>query len=89
MENPGTKTASTESNPHRRNRGAELAGEKMKIIGDFSREQFSKAPYPILDVGEPLWVNNGAINSKGVGEGSVVQPLHPKNGVQAPCAPPN
>lgn len=85
-ENPGAKTACAESNPHSRDLGAELAREKMKIIGDFSREQLSKAPHPNLDVGEPVWVKNRAISSKGGGEGSVVQPSRPKNGVPAPCA---
>lgn len=33
--------------------GLNLLGKKMKIIGDFSREQFSKASHRILDVGEP------------------------------------
>lgn len=85
-ENPGAKTACAESNPHSRDLGAELAREKMKIIGDFSREQLSKAPHPNPDVGEPVWVKNRAISSKGGGEGSVVQPSRPKNGVPAPCA---
>lgn len=80
-ENPGVKTVCAESNPHSHDLGPELAGGKMKIIGDFSREQFSKAPHRILDVGEPVWVKNGAINSKGGGEGSVVQPSHAQNGV--------
>lgn len=66
-----------------------LLGKKLKIIWDFSRDQFSKAPHHILDVGETVWVKNGAINSEGNGEGSIVQPSHPKNGVPAPCASPD
>lgn len=89
IENPGDKNACAESNSHSPDLGAELAGEKMKIIGDFSRDRFSKAPPRILDVGEPVLVENRAGNSKGGGEGSVAQPSHPKNGVPAPCATPN
>lgn len=87
-ENPGANNVCAESNSHSRDLGAELAGEKMKIIGDFSRDQFSKAPHHILHGGEPVLVKNGAVNSKGGGEGTVAQTSHPKNGVPAPCATP-